>query len=312
MMLRAFDQKDKLVWLNATAKSASKPQGIEYSNIQGERAVRVSIPNQGNSCTIQIGKLAAEKGKLLERSSTTNNNRPQAVSNTVTGTVTYRERIALPAGAVISVKLLDVSRQDVAAEVISEQKITTTGQQVPIPFKLAFNPAKIQANHFYAVRAEIKIKDKLAFTTTKSYPLITNGHPLEVNLVLQQPQNQQNLESQLMAGEWLLEDLAGTGVIDNLQTTIKFEKEGRLSGSGGCNRYTAPYQLKGNQIKIGMMAATQKACPPAIMNQEDRFFKALAQAYRIRLDKEKGWLFIDCRGLDKPLKFTLIKYSNPK
>lgn len=243
---------------------------------------------------------------VSEVSAQEQNNRLPAMSNAVTGTVTYLQRIALPSGAVISVKLLDVSRQDTAAEVISEQKITTTGQQVPIPFKLAFNPAKIKPNHSYVVRAEIKIKDKLAFTTTKSYPVITNGNPLKVNLVLQQPQNQ-SLQNQLLAGEWLLEDLAGTGVIDNLQTTIKFEKEGSLGGSGGCNRYFASYELKGNQIKIGTIGATQKACPPAIMDQESRFLKALGEAYRVRFDEEKGWLFIDCQGLDKPLKFTLIK-----
>ena len=43
----------------------------------------------------------------------------------VTGSVTYRERIALPPSAVVTVKLLDVSRADAPAELIAEQVIAT-------------------------------------------------------------------------------------------------------------------------------------------------------------------------------------------
>ena len=49
----------------------------------------------------------------------------------VTGTITYRERIALPENAIVNVQLQDVSLQDVAATVIAETTITTPGQ-VPI------------------------------------------------------------------------------------------------------------------------------------------------------------------------------------
>ncbi|HEY7556336.1 MAG TPA: YbaY family lipoprotein [Candidatus Binatia bacterium] len=54
----------------------------------------------------------------------------------VTGTVTYRERIALSADAVVEVRLSDVSRQDVAAPVVAETTVRPAGRQVPIPFEL--------------------------------------------------------------------------------------------------------------------------------------------------------------------------------
>lgn len=109
-----------------------------------------------------------------------------------------------------------------------------------------------------------------------------------------------------MEGEWLLEDLGGTGVIDNLQTTLQFGSENRLEGFGGCNRYFASYQLEQNQLKVGAIGATRKACLPAIMNQETRYLQALAKAYHIHLDRNQGLLLIDCQGLDKPLKFTRL------
>ena len=69
----------------------------------------------------------------------------------LSGTVTYRERIALPPGAVVEIKLLDVSRMDVAAEVIAETAIRPE-HQVPIPFELASDPDRIDQRRRYSVR----------------------------------------------------------------------------------------------------------------------------------------------------------------
>ncbi len=299
MRMRVFNQRDQLVWLNTYSRKETVQNGINYFNNKGKQKVRLFVANNSTICLIAIEQRPVEKGFLLEQPMS--NNRPSSSSNTVTGTLTYRQRIALPAGAVIEVKLLDVSLQDVPAKVISEQTITTKGEQVPIPFQLTFNPDQIKANNSYAVMAQIKLDNRLAFTTTRRYAVITNGEPLKVELVLEQVQS---LEKQLLKGEWLLEDLAGAGVLDNLQTTLKFDASGRVTGSGGCNRYFASYQLEGNQFKLSQIGSTNKACSPAIMDQEFKYFKALQQADSIRLEGE--FLFIDSPGLPKPLKFTRL------
>jgi putative lipoprotein len=74
---------------------------------------------------------------------------------------------------------------------------------------------------------------------------------------------------------WLVEDIAGRGVIDRAQTTISFEASGRVSGSGGCNRFTGSATLAGEALKLGLLAATRRACVPALMDQEQKFFKAI-------------------------------------
>jgi uncharacterized lipoprotein YbaY len=106
-------------------------------------------------------------------------------SATVTGTVTYLQRIALPPGATVTVRLLDVSRQDVAATTIAEAVISSGGQ-VPIPFTLTYDPRQIDQRNTYAVRAQIEAGGQLLFTTTESYLVITQGRPTTVELVLQQ------------------------------------------------------------------------------------------------------------------------------
>ena len=90
--------------------------------------------------------------------------------------------------------------------------------------------------------------------------------------------------------EWFLVSFDDQGnkkkVIANTQTTIQFSTE-RLSGSAGCNRYFAGYQLKnGYDLTIERIVATEMACPDpvGIMQQEDTYLQLLsrAKAYYIR------------------------------
>jgi putative lipoprotein len=107
-----------------------------------------------------------------------------AVTNTVTGTVSYMVRMALPPTAVIEVKLQDVSLADASAKVPAEEKITLGERQLPVPFTLTFDPAKIEQNHIYSVSARITVAGSLRFITDQSYPVITRGNPKRVELIL--------------------------------------------------------------------------------------------------------------------------------
>ncbi|UBF27651.1 META domain-containing protein [Kovacikia minuta CCNUW1] len=113
------------------------------------------------------------------------------------------------------------------------------------------------------------------------------------------------IPEQLMNTEWLLEDLGGAGVIDNLQTTLRFDGNNRIGGQGGCNRYFANMQVGGNdRISVTAIGSTKRLCSPAVMNQESRYFAALQKADRLTLDG--SYLLIHVEGLEKPLKFTQL------
>jgi putative lipoprotein len=106
----------------------------------------------------------------------------------VTGTVTYRERIALTPDAVVEVQLLDLSIADASAKLIAEQTIKPQ-HQVPIPFELIYDPAVIDERYTYAVRATIRERGLLMFTTDRSYRVLTRGSPNHVDLVLVRTSN---------------------------------------------------------------------------------------------------------------------------
>lgn len=116
-------------------------------------------------------------------------------------------------------------------------------------------------------------------------------------------------QPQFAGAEWVLEDLNGTGVVDHLQTTLLFDGRDRLSGQGGCNRYMAQAQLANNRLTVGAIASTKKLCPPAVMDQENRYFQALQNAERVRLDG--AFLLIYSQGVKAPLRFTRLTATNP-
>jgi len=83
---------------------------------------------------------------------------------------------------------------------------------------------------------------------------------------------------------------AVTGVIAGTVLTMVFGADGRMSGSSGCNTYSAPYTAEGRGIHVGPPAATRKACaqPEGAMAQEAAFLAALGTV--ATQQREGDWL----------------------
>lgn len=67
-------------------------------------------------------------------------------------------------------------------------------------------------------------------------------------------------------------------VIGDQPITALFRADGTLTGSSGCNQYTAGYTTTGSSIKITPGISTMMACAPAVMEQESRYFSLMAGA----------------------------------
>ena len=82
----------------------------------------------------------------------------------VTGTITYRERMALSPTAVVDVRLDDVTRPGAAEPVVASTRIDRPGQ-VPIRFELPYDPSLIDQRSRYAVRAVISDQGVVMFAS---------------------------------------------------------------------------------------------------------------------------------------------------
>ena len=131
-------------------------------------------------CLVLLGGLVAcGADRSVDQATTGSDN---AVTQ-VTGTLTYRERMALPPGAIAEVWLLDTSLADVAAVEIAYQKIEDPGNP-PISFALEYDAQQIREGMQYSVRATIRDAGRLLFTSDTHYPVLTRGAGNTADLVL--------------------------------------------------------------------------------------------------------------------------------
>jgi putative lipoprotein len=104
----------------------------------------------------------------------------------VTGFVSYENNDDLSPTAVLTVKLVDISRADAAAGVVAQQVIQTNGLQVPIAYEVDYDPAKIDPSHRYAIQARIDDQGSLQYTSDRVYPVLTQGAKNTVSIQLTQ------------------------------------------------------------------------------------------------------------------------------
>ena len=222
-----------------------------------------------------------------------------ATAQTIQGTAAYRERMAMPAGAVFEATLEDVSRADAPASVIASARLASPGNP-PIKFSIAYDPAKIVANNRYVVRARITQDGKLLFTSDTATPVITRGNPVSVSIMLRRAAGSQAVSPNpggkrpLEGTYWKATELAGkpTPTQDaTREAHLLFQPAGRLSGSDGCNRITGSYQLRGDTVTFGQMAGTLMACINASAEIEGAFREALKSATRLTVVGERLVLF---------------------
>lgn len=71
------------------------------------------------------------------------------------------------------------------------------------------------------------------------------------------------------------------------EITAKF-MDGTVSGSAGCNSYSAPYELDGDHISVGPAATTRMFCgePEGIMEQENQYLEALQSVVTFEINAD--------------------------
>lgn len=97
-------------------------------------------------------------------------------------------------------------------------------------------------------------------------------------------------------------------VVEGTTVTATFGDDGRVTGSGGCNRFFGPYTLDGRVLTIGPLASTRMLClePAGAGEQETAFLAALERAARwsiredrLQLRDAEGALQVDFRPAAK-------------
>jgi putative lipoprotein len=212
------------------------------------------------------------------------------------GEVTYRERIALPDTAVLSIELVDLALPQRPRLSVSAP---TGPGQVPLAFTLTFEDSLILPEHAYALNAEIAAGD-LRFRNPEPYPVtpLAQAVPIVIvtNLVAQAPQP----SSEPMTGPgdlpllnitWQATTIGETPVPPGVDVTLQIGSDMRAGGDGGCNSYFSQAAITEQTFSIGEIARTQRSCFYERNTLEQGYFAALKAAASWTVDNDTLTLF---------------------
>lgn len=221
------------------------------------------------------------------------------------GEVTYRERIALPENAVLSIELVDLALPDRPRLSVSAP---TGAGQVPLGFALTFEDSLILPQHSYALNAEINAGD-IRFRNAEPLPVTPLGQiePVLIitSLIAQadQPSSEPAAEPQdlpLLNTTWQATTIGETPVPPGVDVTLQIEDDMRAGGVGGCNSFFSQATITEDSFAIGELARTQRSCFYERNMLEQSYFDALKAAAMWTIDNDTLTL------LDSAAKPTVV------
>ena len=246
--------------------------------------------------------LAACSGEQATPAAGTGSGAEEGVSmstqeTTIAAALFYRERIALPPGAV-AVATLELGG---SGTVVAETRDDLVDRSVPVSVTLNIDQSQLPQDTGLVFRGRIEVDGATAWQS-EPRPVDLTAETIDLGSVLLMAVSEPDMaaadtpEATSLAGTWVVEDIGGGGIIDDSRVTLDFSEQ-RVAGKASCNSYQGAWSLEDGKLSIGDVAVTMMACPEALMNQERRFLDALAAADGMRFD-DTGALFLTSDGDD--------------
>lgn len=209
-----------------------------------------------------------------------------AEMTSLSGQVTYRERVALPPGASLRIVLVDLTEADRPARIDVRAPIGSPGQ-VPLTFALNFDERALVPEHQHGLVAEIVAGGEIWFHNVAPYELnplsppaalviVTQAHDPSTGSIAPAADAQASPPSAIVGVNWRATEINGAAVGYDIDSTLSIGTDNRAGGRGGCNNYFAQAEIRGSRISFGAIASTRAACAQEAANaQETAFFEAL-------------------------------------
>lgn len=199
-----------------------------------------------------------------------------AQSLSLTGEVTYRERMALPAGASLYIGLVTLPD---GRPVLGAGSSVPSGAQPPLQFALAIRSDLTGSKKSYGLVADIRLGSTILFRNDVAVPVDLNS-PSPTTIVVSrytgaQPVVEPVIETGLIGATWQVTSIAGTPVSGSRPITLSIASDLRVDGHAGCNDYFTQATIESGGLQFGLPASTKKACSADLMAQERAFFAAL-------------------------------------
>lgn len=216
---------------------------------------------------------------------------------TITGELSYLQRIALPQDAVAFVEIRpDDTLDDVPAT--AGTQIELNGRQVPVAFSLELPRAHLDDEKTYHLRGGIMVDGQMRWRTDP-LPVDVSGASFDAGTLQMSPHEVEPPAAadgqQALAGEWRIVKVGEHTLAADANATVGFDADGSFSGRL-CNAYRGSYTLDGKAIAFGRAAATLMACPEPQASQEQALFAAFESAATYRVAEDGTLALLDGDG----------------
>lgn len=221
---------------------------------------------------------------------------------TLSGEVTYLERIALPEHGSLRISLIDLAAPE-TPRVLAQGAIATPGQ-VPLSFTLNFEDSVLAAGMSYGLVAEIVAEGAIWFRNNLPEP-VDLAAPDAIEIVVNfagkiiDPNAAPvvTISPDLLDVTWRAVDIGGVAALPNVESSLSIAADMRAGGRAGCNNYFAQARIDGEMLAFSAVAATRMSCSGPGGEQETKFFEALAATRFWRLSGDTLTL-VDANGRD--------------
>jgi putative lipoprotein len=204
----------------------------------------------------------------------------QAADITISGSVFYRDRLALPDNATLIVQLVDTTQKPEG--VVGETSVHPAGQ-VPIAFSLSVDAARLAPGKDHGLTASIEVDGATWFANETPAPIDLKKPASPLSVLLMRVTEKSPAEGSTGPGSiegtsWHLSSLGGEDADAGVTSTLTFNDDGNVSGNGGCNSFGGEATFDGAKLKFGDLFSTMMACEEPKMKQEAAFLAALGEA----------------------------------
>ena len=96
----------------------------------------------------------------------------------------------------------------------------------------------------------------------------------------------------LAGGEWNVERIEDRPLLERSFIAMSFGADGRVLGRAACNGWSAAYKVDGKKITFAGGAATLRACPGGLTEQEGSFHRMLSKVTRYEFAPDGALLLL--------------------
>lgn len=200
-----------------------------------------------------------------------------------------------PAGAVLVVDLLDISREREKGDLLSRMRFEIDGG-FPVNFEIGFDNGLIRQNGRYVLAAEVRDGGKVLYRSRQGFPVLYNDFAQRPD-VFMEPVTEVDAIRSPVGYTWRLNLLSGLEPFGFTKAKMQFIETGEVRGNTGCNRFTASYDITGDRIEFSEFTAENRGCTAKVLSRSRSFVGLMLKSTHFERQDDVLYL-LDPNGLE--------------